>query len=187
MKSQRRSNEKILAAVTLVVVIGAVTYTMVIEPQLKARKKLITEMRGKQLELIKMKGEMLLKDRVEQTYREMESLIQGFGSDQQEISEFSRELNDLYSKLSVSIRSVKILPLLREEHYRKLFIRTEMAGAIRDIARFVSAVETQAKPLRIEQLNLTAGDAVDHVRASFLLTKVVSVERLDGLEVEMDK
>ena len=171
------TSELLLIITTVFVVVGALAYVMIIEPQLDKRKTLLTEMQNKKLELTRMRAEMHIKDRVENTYIELEPLIMGNGTDQQEISQFSRELNDLYSRLRVSIRSVRVLPLLKEEHYRKVSIRTEMTGNIRDIVRLIGSVETGKKPVRIEHLNITAADAVDHVKASFLLTKVISIEK----------
>ena len=117
---QYNTRELLLIVITIVVAFGSLAYIMIIEPQMDKRKRLLTEMQSKKLELMRMRAEMHVKDRVEKTYHELKSLIKGNGTDQQEISQFSRELNDLYSRLQVTIRSVRVLPLLKEEHYRKV-------------------------------------------------------------------
>lgn len=167
-------HEKSLAVTTVIVLLGAVVFRVIVDPQIKERQVDTQRMHQLQLELVKMNADLLIKDRIGKTYSQIEPLIRANGTDQQEISLFSRELNGLHSGLPLKIQTIKIMPLVFEEHYRKLSIRIEMSGNIRDIAKFIEAVETYPKPIRIEQLELKTKDRADYVQASFLLTKVVS-------------
>jgi Tfp pilus assembly protein PilO len=172
--SAKNSREKVLAIIAMSVILGAVTFTVIIEPQLKKRKARLARMRQLELKLTKMKGDLLIKDRIDNIYSQIEPLIVSNGTNQQEISLFTRELSDLYSKLSVRTRTIKILPITNEEFYKRLSVRIEMSGHIREILHFVLSVETYPNPIRLEQFDLKAREIVDNVQASFLVTKVVA-------------
>jgi len=165
--------ERFLAAVTAVVVVGATLFTIIIAPQLQRRKDRLNHLIQLQLNLAKMKSNLLIKDRIDRTYEKIEPLISSVGTDQQEISVLTRQLSELYKNLNVRIRSVKILPVENERFYRRLNLRVEMTGHIRDILQFIRSVEAHSSPLRIEKLQLSAEQINDNVRATFMITKVV--------------
>lgn len=181
MTGSKKSREKVLAITTVSVVLGAIAFTVVIEPQLKKRKARIAHMNQLQLKLTKMKRDLLLKDRIDSVYSQIEPLIAGSGTNQQEISLFTRELGDLYSGLNVRIKTIKILQVTKEDFYRRLSVKIEMSGHIREILSFVLSVEIHPNPLRIEQFDITAREIVDNVEASFLVTKVVAEPENTGL------
>jgi Tfp pilus assembly protein PilO len=113
---------------------------------------------------------------VDQAYSEIEKHITSRKNDQQEISILTRQLNDYYSPLPVKISSVKIFPVTRYEFYRKLSVKIEMTGDIQDILHFINLLEKNPQPVRIERLAMTARDIVDQVQASFLVTKMVTLD-----------
>lgn len=176
IKGKKKSNEKKLVIITAVVLVAVVMYTGVIEPQMIRRKESIQKKQQLQLDLTRMKADMLLRDRIEKKYAQLKSMMQSAGTDQQEISRFSRELNDIYTKLPVKIKTIKILPLQEERFYKKFSIKAEMTGDIRNIITLIKAIESTDSPIRIEQLDLKAQGTPDKVLASFLLTKVTSRE-----------
>ena len=176
--SAGQNREKLLAVVAAMVIVGTVVFSVVINPQLKERKLRLARMHQLQLKLTKMKGDLLIKDRIDDAYSQIEPLITSNGTEQQEISLLTRQLNDLYSRLNVKIRSVKILPTVTEDFYRRLSIKIEMAGHIRDILKFVSLVETYPNPIRIEQFGVKAREIADDIQSSFLITKVVSKSQM---------
>jgi len=180
VNSVRNNREKLLAIIAAGVITGAVMFTAVISSQLKERKRRLERMHQLQLKLTKMKGDLLIKDRIDEVYSRIEPLIASNGTEQQEISQFTRELGDLYSKLNVKIRSVKILPMVNEEFYRRLAVKIEMSGHIKNILNFISCVETYPDPIRIEQFDLKTRDTVDNIQASFLVSKVVAKAEIEA-------
>lgn len=170
----KNNREKLLAIIAATVILGAVTFIAIIEPQLKERKLRLERMHQLQLNLTKMKGDLLIKDRIDNIYSQIKPLIASNGTDQQEISLFTRELSDLYSKLNVRIRLVKILPIVNEEFYKRLSVKIEMSGHVKNILNFIRSVEAYPNLIRIEQFDLKAREIVDNVQASFLITKVVA-------------
>jgi Tfp pilus assembly protein PilO len=170
----RTNRQKILAVITAVIITGVAVFVVVVEPQLKVHQSRLKQVQILRLKLTKMRGDVLIKDRIDDVYSEIEPLIASTGTEQQRISLFTRELNDLYSRLDVKIRLVKILPLVEEEFYTRLEVKLEMSGHIRNILRFICSVEAHANPLKIEQFGLKTRDIVDNVEASFLITKVVA-------------
>jgi Tfp pilus assembly protein PilO len=178
--SEKNKREKILAIITSVVIAGAVIFITIIKPQLVKYKAGLNRVHQLQLKLTKMQADLRIKDRIDDIYSQIEPLISGTGTGQQEISLFTRELNNLYSKLNVKIRSVKILPTTSEEFYRRLSMKIEMYGPVKNILDFILSVERYPHPIRIEQFDLKAQDTADNVEASFLITKVVSEPQKTG-------
>ena len=170
----RTSREKLLAAITAIALFAAISFAVIIEPQLNKRKARLAYAHQLQLKLTKMKGDLLVRDRIDNIYSQIQPLIASQGTDQQEIAAFTRELSDFYSKLNVKTRSIKILPTVREEFYRRLSVRIEMQGHIKEILDFILSVEKNPKPVRIEQFDLKAIEIVDDVQVSFVITKVVA-------------
>lgn len=169
-----KKREKVLAGITAAVLAAVLVFTAIIEPQLKTRNELTRNLGQLQIRLTKMKRDLLVRDRIDQIYSQIEPLIATTGTEQQQISDFTRQLGELYSKLNVKIRSVKILASSKEAFYRRLSIKMEMAGYVRDVLRFIEAVESSPNPIRIEQLGLKAQESRDNVHMSVIVSKVVS-------------
>ena len=174
ISSSRSNREKVLVVITVIVALSVSIFIVVIEPQLKEHKTRLMRMNQLRLKLTKMKGDLLVKDRIDSIYAQIEPLIASSGTDQQEISLFTRELSDLYSKRDVKTRTIKILPLTNEEFYRRLSVRIEMSGHIRETLNFIASIEKHPNPLRIEQFDIKSREIVDNVEATFVITKVVA-------------
>jgi Tfp pilus assembly protein PilO len=174
MSRTRNNREKFLAVITVSVVVCAVIFVVIIEPQLEKRGASLERMHQLQLRLTKMKGDLLIKDRIDSVYSQIEPLLADNGTDQQEKSRFTRELSGLYSKLNVTITSTTILPTVEEQFYRRLSAKIEMRGHVREVFNFVLAVETNPNPIKIEQFQFKAREIIDDINASFLVTKVVA-------------
>ncbi len=173
-KPQTMNRERPLGRIALILLASAIIYLILLGPQIDRLGQLRKREKELEISFAKMKRDLLAKDRVDRTYRSIEPMIKSTGHHQQEISLFTRELNDLYSPLGVRVRSVKILPANQNEFYRQFSVKLDMSGEIKDILRFLEAVETCAKPIKIEKLTLTAKDVPDQLSASFLISKIVS-------------
>ena len=175
VKNSSRSNrEKVLVVFTVSVALSASIFIVVIEPQLKEHKSRLMRMNQLRLKLTKMRGDLLVKDRIDSVYAQIEPLIASSGTDQQEISLFTRELSDLYSKQNVKTRTIKILPLTNDEFYRRLSVRIEMSGHISEILNFIASIERHPNPIRIEQFDIKSREIVDNVEVTLVITKVVA-------------
>ncbi len=170
----RIGRQTFLAVTTVLLIVAVALFTLIIEPQLQERKARLARMRELQSKLARLQADLLVQNRVDRMYEQIEPLIAGTGTDQQQMSVFTRELTDLYSTLNVKTRSVKLLPTVKEEFYRLLSVKIEMQGHIQDILQFILLVEAHASALRIEQFGLKAREITDEVYASFLVTKVVA-------------
>lgn len=177
MNPLEKTREKKLAIATMATLASVLIFLIIVDPQLARHKALMDQIHQQQINLTKMKSDLLVKDRIEKEYLEIEPLIRSSRTDQQEISLFTRELNDLYSPLQVKIGSVKIFPLVQNEFYRQLSIKIEMSGDIKDIMGFIRAIESSPKPLRVERLTLDVKEIIDQVQASFLISKVISSQK----------
>ena len=171
-----KKREKRLAIVTVAILGLVFLFTTIVDPQLKKHKALSSRLAQLQIDLTRARGNLLIKDRIEKAYTQIDPLIAAHGSQQKQKSDFTRLLDQIYSKLNVKIRSVKILPVADESYYRKLTIRIEMKGFVKDFIKFIEIVEQHAEPIRIEQLDLTSQETKDTVMASMIISKIVSGE-----------
>jgi len=169
-----KNREKVLAVLTMAIIIMVVIFVSIVDPSLKERKTKRQQLSNLQLRLTKIKSDILVKDRIDNLYRQIEPLLESGENQQQEISLFTRQLSDIYSKLNVKIRSVKILPVSNENFYRKLAIKLEMSCHVRELLRFVHELETIGQPVKIEKLDLKTADIADNLRLSLLISKVVA-------------
>jgi Tfp pilus assembly protein PilO len=172
MPSLKR-RDTILFGVTVAVILGGLLFAAVVRPQWQRRRQGLQDVRGLQLTLAKMRGDLLVKDRIEAVYAQLQPYMGQHGSDQQEISAFTRDLNDMYSKLKLKIRSMKILPITREPSYRRFSVKIEVEGASSHVLALVSAVATHPDPIRIDQFDLKAQSVTDQVQGSFAISKIV--------------
>jgi Tfp pilus assembly protein PilO len=169
-----KKREKILGVMTSAVIVGAMVHITAFKPQLRRYDRLEHNLQQLQLKLIKMRGDLLIKDRIDEIYTSQAPLLRNNGTDQQEISEFTRYLYRLYSRLDMKIKSVKILPVQEDESSRKLMVRLEMTGKISHMVKFISSVAASPEAIRIEQFSLQTEEQVDTVQGSFLISKVVA-------------
>ena len=172
--SNRTNREKTLATITGITILAVAIYTMLVEPQIIRRGFRLDQLAQAQLTFAKMNADVLIKDRIDNIYRRFEPLIVASGTDQQEISLFTQELQRLYDKRNLKIRSVKIMPTTKEPFYRRLAIKLEMVGEVGDILGFIKALESHPKPIKIDRFDLIAKQIAGRIQASFIVTKVVT-------------
>lgn len=169
-----KKREKLLAIITAATLGLVLLFTAIIDPQLKKHKILSSQLAQLQLDLTRARGNLRIKDRIEKAYVQISPLIATQNSQQQQKSNFTRLLDQIYSKLNVKIRSVRLLPPTDENHYQKLSIRIEMKAFVKDFIKFVDAVEQHTEPIRIEQFDLTSQETKDAIMVSMIISKIVS-------------
>ena len=170
-----KKREKFLLVSTLVLVVSWAFYSWVAWPLIEQYRSGKVEVGELSVALAKMKADVLLKDEIDREYEQVKGLL--FSESQsagQDISDFTSELGGLYSRFNVRVRTIKIQPAVNSEAYKKLTIKMELAGNIREIAGFVSALDKLEKPIKIERLELRADRMADSVVAGFVLTKIVA-------------
>jgi Tfp pilus assembly protein PilO len=169
-----KKREKLLAVITGAIITATFLFTAVIDPQLERHKSLLRDLSELELELTKAQRNLVARERVERAYSQIEPLIAGEGSLQQQKSGFTRLLDEICSQLSFKNRLVRILPVAEEEYYRRLSIRVEMTGQMSDFLKFVRVIEERPEPIKIEQLELAAQESKDIVRISVVISKIVA-------------
>lgn len=171
---QLKKREMRLAVITAVILVSFLVFTIVIDPQLKRHKELSIDMHELNVKLTKMKADMLAKDRIERVYSEIKPFIVAEGTEQQQKSTFTKQLSEIYKKLNVKPRSVKILPIAKEPYYNRISIRIEMTLEIKEFLSFVAGVEASDMPIRIEQFDLRVPEVTDKIHMSMIVSRVVS-------------
>jgi Tfp pilus assembly protein PilO len=174
--------ETIFSLITIVVLGIVLLFTAVVDPQLKKHKSLTREIDRLQLDLTKAKNNLLIKDRIDKIYDQIEPLLDSENNQQRQISAFTRRLDMIFSYLNMKIRSVKILPTSNENYYQRISIRIEMVGHVKDFLKFIETINKHEEPIRIEQFELTAQETKDNVLASVIVSKIVR-EKLKSAKI----
>jgi len=174
----KKSNRQILlASITAVIIIGSLIFTATIKPALEKRQNYIENLNRLKLNLRKMQSNLLIKDRIEKIYSQIKPIIKTKGTQQEQISDFTKELSDIYSNLNVKIRSVKILPTVKKKFYSRFLIKIEMSANITDFLKFAYAIQTHPEPIKLEQFSAKADHEIrNNVSVSLLISKVQSAE-----------
>lgn len=169
-----KKREKFLAIVVGILILTLAVYSLVLKPQVNRRDELLNVLRQKQIMLTKMQADIMLKDRIEDSYARMESLLKSNGTDQEEKSLFSQEFQSLNSKFRLKPKNIKFLPMIKNDYYRKILVRVELSGGIKNIVDFIKNVDNEKQTMKFEKLSFVARDRDDNIQLSFVLSKVIS-------------
>ncbi len=173
MRTRRSNREKGLGLLTAVIVGGVAVYVFLLEPPWRARKALMEQQTGTRLRLVKIQNDMRLKDYIDKTFREVESLIAGASNENQEMSVFSRQLRDLSSGLGLK-HQFRPLPMVREKYYRVLSMRVEVGGNVRTVLDFMNRIERLPSPVNVRNCEMKAQAIEDTIQATLTVCKIVA-------------
>ena len=162
---------------------GSLIFTAIIEPQLERGNDLSSKLEDLKDELFKAENNLQVKDEIEKVYAHIEPMISVEGNEKQQISEFTRLLDKLYSQLNVKIKSVKILPVTDKDHYQKLSIRIEMTCFMKTFLEFIHKVEELKEPVSIEQFDIRSQQTKDKIIASMIISRIISVKAEAGKKI----
>lgn len=166
---------KILAGLTAILILSALIYIAAVKPCIEDLVVRTNQIEKLKVELVKIRADMLVRDKIEQRYEYVKSLLGDEGSNQQQISRFCSELNGLYEKLPLQVRSIKIMPVAEDKFYRKLLVKIEFSGNIKEIMKLISAVELSGTAVGLEQMEIKASQTTDVVSGVFVLSKIVNI------------
>jgi len=182
-----KSREGRLGIVLVCILAGVMVDHLAIKPGLERQRALRRELADLRVRWSRIKADLAMQHHVQICWEEIKGqlvvpssseLSEGrvtnkTSSDEQQLARFTRELADLYDGLAVQIDAVTIMPIVSEEHYRKLSVQLVMEGSIREILNFLVAVAQTKSPLRLHRIQLSCKDRPDYLRASFALSKIV--------------
>lgn len=168
----KNKREKVVGVMAGVFLVSVMFYVMVVEDGIVKYRDKTRELESVKIGYFKMRSDMMLKDRITKKFGEIEDSVASAGGAQQEISAFSNELNNIYSKFGVSVRSIKILPVVNEEFYRKIKIKLEVEGGAKEIARLIEGIEENEQAYNLEKINIKAKQTTDNVVCGFVISKI---------------
>ena len=166
--------EKRLGAAFAVVAVGAVFYTQLLEPALHRRSLLTQQVFDLRVRLAKMRGDLLLRDRVEQRYARLSSQIRQTVSPDQETARFLVELEKLSAGLALGVTSVKPTPPTVTPTHTRLAVRIDLAGPTMELARFLGAIEQDDSAIRVERLQIVCRKRPGFVNANLTISKALA-------------
>lgn len=174
MKLQMKQRERLLSVATLAVILGALVYTLLVEPQLKQRRRLQRSLADTQLRLTKIERDLHRRHSVDKQYRQIAALLPETIDETREVSLFLRQVRDLYSQTQLKPRLVKQQPITREKGHALLSIRLDITAPVEQILKFLESIAKQSEAIAVRRCELKARDVKNTVSASLLVTKVVA-------------
>jgi len=170
--------EKILGIATAIFIVAILLFTGILEPQVKRHRNLQKELNDLQVRYTKMQADVKMRDRINHAYDQVQHLLENAETEQQQTSIFTRELSDIYSSQNLKVKSVKILPSLKEKHYIKLTVKADLRGNVQFFIKLIEHLEQLNKPIQIESFELRAMESTDIVQISLLITKIVKTTKV---------
>jgi hypothetical protein len=166
--------ERRLAAVTGGAIAVAGFVWGLVDPQLTRQAALSEEVARKQSLLSEMRQNMLLKDRIERRYEQLQTMIRRPNDQEEELATFTKVLSSLQAGQGMQVGSLRILPPIEEGNYVRLLARLEMKGPIGNAMGLLDALSRASEPLRAERVELACRQQVDVVDVSLEISHIAS-------------
>jgi type II secretory pathway component PulM len=173
--------EKRFAVLTLIVVLSALVYRIVLLPELRRLWALQDSQANLELQVLEMERALALGDRIEERYKRYEAIIEQKATDLEESTDFLRTLSDATKAYDMKVVGQWTPPILASEYY-KIF-----SGGLRVdtrpvwLARFLASLEKGNQLIRVEDISIRALDDAENLRVEMKLTKVVAAEKSSKL------
>ena len=168
--------ERRLLAITLTVVLGALTYRMVVLPRLSKMWQLSARAATAEIDLLEMERNLALGERIESRYKTYEAAIAQKGTDLEESSSFLRTVSDLTQSNEMEVLDWRLPPIELGKYYKIFSVRLTVKTRPVWLARFLSNLEESEQTIRISDVQVTALDDSENLAVNMKLTKVVAAE-----------
>ena len=175
MKNRMKQREIVLAMATVAVILGALVYTQIVEPQLKHRKQLRRTLADTQLQVLKIQRDLHRRNAVNQQYKQITPLLSDSFEETQAISVFLRQIRDRYTALGLRPNLVKQQPITHEKGHTVLSIRLDLNARMNQFLRFLESMQNEQDAIAVRRCEIKARDERDSISASLLITKIVAV------------
>lgn len=172
-KSLSNKREKTLLIITSCVIISSLIFTKIIEPQLERYRTNKLNENSLKLTLTKMHHNVLLKDRIDNTYMTIEPYLLQSESETKDAFDFAGDLRAIYEPLGITPKKSEFKPSIKEEYYKKILMQIEMEGNTHNLMRFIEAIESLELPIKIEKMELTAKETAKTLKATLWISKII--------------
>jgi Tfp pilus assembly protein PilO len=148
--------EKRLALAMAAALAGFIALRGIVIPLATRWRLLADQERALESQCLRARIQVLLKKKVEREREAYAREISRQGSDQEEQSFLLQEVERLSRDLPIRVRSMRPLPPLEMGFYRRYAVTLELEGSVENVLKFLCAVESSPKLLRVERVELTA-------------------------------
>ncbi len=183
--------EKRIAFITLMVIACCIVFNQFIYPQIIYWKRVNKEIEKLNVDLLKARRALGLKDQVEEKYKNYQEKVLITGSDEEETAKLLREIENLSRPIGLYILNMKPLPVEDEGLYKRYSIQLEGDGEIITIAKFLYSIQTSPSFLKVQRLQMNARSGTKLLRANLFITKISVVpekgERREDVSEEEKK
>lgn len=169
--SRREKNGIYLA---VIVIIGVISYILIIEPIWRKWQDLNKEISNKEIQLLKNLKILAQRDVISQLYDKYAENIKMEGSVEEETAIILREIENVARASSTYIADIKPLRVQDMGFYKEYYVELESEGSISNLAKFIYDLQNSKQILKVKYLRLNPKDQTGEVlRGYMIVTKIL--------------
>jgi len=158
----------------------SILYRYWLLPEVREWRDLRGEVVSLALDYQNMEVALELRSSVQETYDKEKARILASGSDTQELGDLFREIESLSRIAGVRIASMSPRGEGTYEFYKKYSVDVTVEGSVISVSRFLHAIETSQKLLKVERLKLDALSG-NRLKAMLLITRTLATPEEDDV------
>lgn len=170
---QLSKREQIALYVTIMVILGSISFKYIFEPLVARIKNLNSGLASKQLKLIKGEHLLVSKDRIEREFSEIAEDLRFEGTQEQLTSELLNKIEKLSATSRVHITNIKPQRVREFGFYQKMIVEIKLDAPISKIFKFLYDLEGSKDLIEIERIQFhTKTKESDILDAIILVSKI---------------
>lgn len=171
--SRLTKREKLLAALTISVVMALALFIFIVDPAYKKWLELGGDVKSANARLLKNLKLLANKNNLEKEYDKYKQYIQKGAAEEEEVSSILKEIEATAAASSVNITSIKPKGTKSFKEYKKFTVEVAGEAKLSGFLKFIYDLEGSKKLLKVERLVLTLKNAQsDTLRGTLIIRKI---------------
>lgn len=181
IKTQFRlsDRERKIFAICILVIIGSLIHVLGLEPLILKYQHQKVEVLRKEKEFLKLSRVFLNREGIESEYKRFKEKIGSEISDEEAVSKFLKEIENLTRKARLQIISMKPSSVKERDLYKESLIEMETEGNISNLARFLYELEKVDKFLKVKRLQVNSISRASSLKIYLMIGKILTTGKSD--------
>lgn len=160
--------------IAVIVIIGVLSYIIVIEPIWKKWQDLNDSITNRESQLLKNLKILAQRDIIAELYNKYAENIKMKGSVEEETATILREIENIARISNTYITDIKPQRVQDMEFYKEYYIELEAEGDVSNIAKFIYDLQNSEQILKVRYLRLNPRDDTgDVLKGYMIVTKIL--------------
>ena len=148
-------------------------------PMLRRREAIRVRLAEAELQQRVVQRNLLARSAVEESFAGLKEYLQEERSDEEELSSFLESLDEMFSRMSLRIGTMRALPPEAAPSFKKHTVQLEVTGSLSQVSRLITEISRSRLPIRTERLDVIASSTPGHVHATLWVSEVILLETHD--------